>query len=520
MSLGSCRCQLLQHSRIHTSRIGRQSTTQLLYYSTLDGTLDNDKSGSSSVVEKAKLKLHAKRSRLKNPLAKSTSQQLSNKSREVAVPASRVSRIINYGTLVAGLGIGALNQGVKKQLGLVEDVNGSVLMSEENIERIVTTLCKVRGAALKLGQMLSIQDDSFMPEQLQKAFDRVRSNADFMPKWQLEQVLEQELTSNWRDLFVDFDMKPFAAASIGQVHQGVILDENGERRTVAVKVQYPGVAESIDSDIDSLLSILVVSNLLPEGLFLEQAATVARRELSWEVDYVREAESSTRFKNLLKNNDNYFVPDYFPKLSTNRILSTELIQGVPLDNVVSMDQETRNNVALWVLELVLKELFEFNFMQTDPNWSNFLYNKETEQICLLDFGASRGYSKTFIDAYIEVIHGAAIGNREKVEKGLTVLGFQTGYEAKAFINANVDAVMILGEPFSNDTEYDFSQQDITEKIKRIIPVMLSHRLAPPPEESYSLHRKLSGAFLLATKLDAKINCYNAFHGIYNAYKFD
>jgi len=516
MSLGGCRCQVLQHySRIQTSRIGRQSTTQL-YYSTFDGTLENEKSDSTSVVEKAKLKLHAKRNRLKNPLAKSTSQQLSEKSREVAVPASRVSRIINYGTLVAGLGIGAINQGVKKQLGLVEDVNGSVLMSEDNIERIVTTLCKVRGAALKLGQMLSIQDDSFMPEQLQKAFDRVRSNADFMPKWQLEQVMEQELTSNWRDLFKEFNMKPFAAASIGQVHQGVTLDG----RTVAVKIQYPGVAESIDSDIDSLLSILVVSNLLPEGLFLEQAAAVARRELAWEVDYVREAESSTRFKNLLRDNDNYFIPDYIPNLSTNRILATELIQGVPLDDVVHMDQETRNNVSLWVLELVLKELFEFNFMQTDPNWSNFLYNKETERICLLDFGASRGYTKTFIDAYIEVIHGAATGNREKVEKGLTVLGFQTGYEAKAFINANVDAVMILGEPFSKDAPYDFAEQDITEKIKRIIPVMLSHRLSPPPEESYSLHRKLSGAFLLATKLDAKINCFNAFHSIYDAYKFD
>jgi len=513
MSFGCCRCHLLQHTRAINRHWNVPITLRLFCSTTAGGNVVND--NSSDALKKVKLKLHAKRSRGKNPLAKATNQKLSAKSKEVAVPVTRVSRMLNYGTLVAGLGIGAINQGVKKQLGLVDDNNGSVLMSEDNIERIVNTLCKVRGAALKLGQMLSIQDDSFMPDQLQKAFDRVRSNADFMPKWQLEKVLEQELSFDWRGKLKEFNMKPFAAASIGQVHQGITLDG----RTVAIKIQYPGVAESIDSDIDSLLSILVISNLLPEGLFLEQAATVARRELAWEVDYIREAASSVRFKNLLQNNDNYFVADHIPELTTDRILTTELIQGVPLDDVVHMDQETKNNVSLWVLELVLKELFEFNFMQTDPNWSNFLYNKDTEQICLLDFGASREYSKKYIDDYIEVIHGAAIGDRAKVEKGLTILGFQTGYEAKAFIKANVDAVMILGAPFAKDCEYDFAQQDITDKIKNIIPVMLSHRLTPPPEESYSLHRKLSGAFLLATKLDAKINCYDAFHRIYNAYNY-
>ena len=517
MPLGSCRCHFLQQSCILRNRIGCQQATQLYFSASLDdGRLGNTKKDSRDVIEQAKLKLHAKRSRLKKPLTKYTSQKLSDKSKEAAVPVSKLSRMMNYGKLFAGLGVGAITEGARKQFGLVEDTSSSHLLSEANVERIVTTLCKVRGAALKLGQMLSIQDDSFMPEQLQKAFERVRSNADFMPKWQLEKIMAQELHSNWSSLFKEFDMKPFAAASIGQVHQGITSDG----RTVAVKVQYPGVAESINSDIDSLLSILVLSNLLPEGLFLEQAADVARRELAWEVDYIREAKNSDRFRKLLENNGNYFVAEHIPNLTTTRILTTELVQGVPLDDVQKMDQETRNNVSLWVLELVLKELFEFNFMQTDPNWSNFLYNKETDQICLLDFGASREYSKTFIDAYIEVIHGAAISDRMKVEKGLTILGFQTGYEAKAFITANVDAVMILGEPFAKNTEFDFAKQDITNKVKRIIPVMLNHRLAPPPQESYSLHRKLSGAFLLSTKLGAKINCFNAFHDIYNSYKFN
>jgi len=329
-------------------------------------------------------------------------------------------------------------------------------------------------------------------------------------------VMTEELGSDWESLFTEFTMRPFAAASIGQVHQAVI----GDGRTVAVKVQYPGVAESINNDIDTLLSVLTFSRLLPQGMFLQEAADVARSELSWECDYIREAKMSNTFRDLLTNDQHLYVPQVIGDLSTSRVLTTELVKGVPLDELVNCDQETRNKVSLWNLELVLRELFQFQFMQTDPNWSNFLYDADTDQICLLDFGASREYAKTFIDAYIQVIHGASVGDRSKVESGLTNVGFQTGYESKAFITANIDAVMILGEPFARNEEFDFARQDIISRVRQIIPVMLRHRLAPPPQEAYSLHRKLSGAFLLCTKLRAKINVFDAFNDIYDAYEFE
>jgi len=464
-----------------------------------------------TLIGKAKERLRSRK-----PTTTATKQKLSEKSKEVAVPSTRFSRMLNYGALAAGLSAGALNEAVKVQLGLQSGalIEGNVVLTEANMERIVETLCKVRGAALKLGQMLSIQDNNFIPAQVQHIFDRVRSNADFMPKWQIQEMMAAELGENWQDKFETFDVKPFAAASIGQVHQAVTKDG----QTVALKIQYPGVAESIDSDVDALLSILAFSKILPEGLFLEEAATVARKELSWEVDYYREAECAMKFKELLKDEEEYFIAQYFPEVSSKKVLATELIQGVPLDAVAEMDQETRNKVAHSVLKLCLKELFELKLMQTDPNWSNFLYNKETDQLCLLDFGATREYASNFVDNYIEVIHSAATDNREGVSNGLTALGFQTGYETQAFIDANVDAVTILGEPFRVNEPFDFSQQDITNKIRDLIPVMMRHRLTPPPEESYSLHRKLSGAFLLSTKLKAKINCYDLFHETYLNYE--
>ena len=101
-------------------------------------------------------------------------------------------------------------------------MDGSVVLTEANAERIVATLCRVRGAALKIGQMLSIQDQSLINSQVSKIFERVRQSADYMPTWQMEKVLIEEFGTDWNDKFSKFDWQPFAAASIGQVHRAVL----------------------------------------------------------------------------------------------------------------------------------------------------------------------------------------------------------------------------------------------------------------------------------------------------------
>jgi len=213
--------------------------------------------------------------------------------------------------------------------------------------------------------------------------------------------------------------------------------------------------------------------------------------------------------------------------STDRVLVMEHVDGTSVgdDAINRLSQEDRNEIASRVIDLCLHELFVFREMQTDPNWSNFLWNPKTRLVELVDFGATRSYSPAFIDNWLRLLLAAARQDREGCLRWSLKLGYLTGEENDIMNNAHVESLQLLATPFRADTPQPFAfgpgstWAGVTANIRERIPIMLRHRLTSPPRETYSLNRKLSGAFLLASRLRATVDCKRLWDDIIDRYRF-
>lgn len=250
---------------------------------------------------------------------------------------------------------------------------------------------------------------------------------------------------------------------------------------MAVKVQYPGVADSIESDLSNLSMLVKATGLAPPGLFLDNVIRVGREELKIECDYLREMENHKHFQQLIVSDpvlveERFAVPEVIENLCTDKILVTEYVRGGTIDKVVDLDQAERNRIGRAVLRLTMLELFVWRFMQTDPNWGNFLYDVRTRTTYLIDFGAAREYDEEFVRGYLNIVVANANRDEATLMKESIRMGFLTGDENDMMLEAHKLSGFCLGEPFQSYEPYDFKSSRNTSRISEHGSVFLKHRL--------------------------------------------
>ncbi|EGQ9761159.1 ABC1 kinase family protein [Vibrio alginolyticus] len=423
--------------------------------------------------------------------------------KERSLPIHRISRFSKFASLATRVAGNVIAEGTKQIAKGNKPKAKDLLLTPQNIARLTDQLAHLRGAAMKLGQMLSMDAGDVLEPELADILSRLRSNADPMPAKQLNAVMESSLGTNWKAEFLSFNFKPIASASIGQVHQA--YSDAGDN--LAVKVQYPGIRKSIDSDVDNVGTLLKVVGLIPESVDYKGLLEEAKKQLHDEADYAREAQFAIRYHDALKEHPHFVVPKIHTGSCSDSVLAMEFIDGSPIEQIEHYDQSTRDFVMHSLLELLFRELFEFKMVQTDPNFANYLYIENTRQIGLLDFGATREYSERFSSGYRQAFASVVNNDEQGLNDALEQIGFFSQTILPDQRQAILDLVKMACEPMLVDEPYDFKASGLAQKLREAgtILSMEQEYWHTPPADALFLHRKIGGMYLLAARIAAKVN---------------
>jgi len=293
-----------------------------------------------------------------------------------------------------------------------------------------------------------------------------------------------------------------AAASIGQVHRAA----THEGETLAVKIQYPGVARSIDADLDNVTALLNLSGVLPKGLEIAPLLAEAKRQLHEEADYEREAAQMSAFADLLADDPRFVTPRPYAPLLRPDVLPMTWLEGRPIEQLIAAPQAARDAAISTLLELTLRELFVFGRMQTDPNFANYLV-LPGGRIGLLDFGAAREIGADTTEAYRGLLRAGLSGDRTAAIAAARAVGF---FDERLIARQGtaVDEIFdLVLEPLSQSGPFDFADPEVVRRLRERSMAFAEDRdvwKAPPPDVLF-VQRKLGGMYLLAARLGARVD---------------
>ncbi len=423
----------------------------------------------------------------------------------IAVPRKRLSRLWHLGRatgdLAAGVGVRGLMELARNRGG---GQDARIRLSPEHTRRFTERLARMRGAVMKMGQLMSMDGSDILTPEAAEILSALRERAEPMPLSQLVQVLEAEYGRGWDKAFRRFEFTPIASASIGQVHRA----ETRDGRRLALKIQFPGVRDSIDSDIDNLAFLGRTLGVTPEGVDLMPFLEEARGQLHREADYRAEADAMDAYRARLGEDPGFCIPHVHRDLSTRNVLAMDLATGIPVDRLTdpAHRRAERDRAATLLMRLTLRELFEFGLVQTDPNFGNYLYDEGSGRITLLDFGATRSVSPELVAGYRRLARAVIADDRAEMRAAAVALGYMGANDPVEQVEAMLDLLRMSAEPLRQPGQYDFGTSDLFERVYRRGREMFYSGVfsTAPAAETLFLHRKFMGSFMLSRRLRARV----------------
>lgn len=375
----------------------------------------------------------------------------------------------------------------------------------EQAQDLYKHLSQLKGAAMKFGQMLSIEAQDYLAPEVLKILSQLQDKAPPIPFVEIIKILREELGSEKLTHINKLEESPMAAASMGQVHRA---NYKGEK--VVVKIQYKGIREAIDSDVALLKRIVTAAGWLTQrqlsaDLFFDEISKV----LKWESDYERELNCLEKYASNFKHDSRFIVPKPYKNLSSSKVLMMEELNGLKLDEWLATNpsQEDRDFYGRSFLDLYIKEFFEFGLVQTDPNFANFLFKPESRQLVVLDLGATRDYAPEFIADYrklLEVVDGGS--EKQIIDHALGQMKLLDLRESEESKKLFIQMLKVSLFPFRGQQPFVFSDLNYSNQVREsVINMMKKIRYSAPPHQLIFLHRKLGGIYNLLKRIDAHVD---------------
>lgn len=389
---------------------------------------------------------------------------------------------------------------------------------------VAQSLGQLKGAAMKLGQLLSIEGADLLPPEVLEVLSQLQDQSQTMDFNVVQEILRSELPKEQFARLKNISPTPLASASIGQVHAATLLSDTGEE-DIVLKVQFPGIAESVDSDLSLLKTItkglLTFSqketNLDPLfeelGIVLKSEANY-RNELALLEEYRAHLMSSRNGNShgALLNTSSYVIPKTYPELTTERVLTLSHEQGLKfkawLNQKPSADE--RRHFGALILDLYFHEFYGWGLVQTDPNYANYLFRPQSDipaQLVLLDFGATKKYDPAFRKEYIKLLIHTRNKQKDLALEQAIAMGLFDARESKEVRDLFFRFLEESLSPFEPRVQpFDFNDLEFAKRIREFgLNLTRQTKYTPPPRTLLFLHRKLGGIFHLLKALNVKMD---------------